>query len=133
MSEVNYASGTGVCKTCGQQLLQVEDDGSKLCIVCKSKRLVEGGLQVPQASANEEQVNKVLAAAGISVKPAAKPQTVPQGAPVFDAPISATFEGSVLKALGIMNNLPMPKDIKQFKTISKIITQMESLLEKKNG
>lgn len=44
-----------------------------------------------------------------------------------------TVESIVSTAIQDLNRLPMPKDIKQFKAIQKVIKTLESLVEKTNG
>jgi len=132
MSEVNFASGTGVCGKCGQQLLQVEENGSTLCIICQSKKMISEGPQVKAAAPTEEQMSKVLAAAGISVKTAPQNTYVAPNSPPVPTKIqTGVFKDMVAHALDTMKALPMPKDLKQFKTVNKVISQMEGLLEDK--
>lgn len=38
-----------------------------------------------------------------------------------------SFNQSLLQAIAILQSLPMPKDLKQFKLINKVIVQLESL------
>ena len=47
--------------------------------------------------------------------------------------VDLTVESIVSIAIQDLNRLPMPKDIKQFKAIQKVIKTLESLVEKSNG
>jgi len=46
---------------------------------------------------------------------------------------SLTLAQIVDRAVSELNNLPMPKDIKQFKQVQKVIKTLQSLVENTNG
>lgn len=149
MAEMAYASGTGNCAKCGEQLLQLEGNedtpGGRQCIKCQSKRMISGGTVNDTPDIGEEALNNILSAAGVrSPGVSARPAPIPQNATKSVAPESRqnggktvvvniqpgqSFEHMVGEALKIMESLPMPKDIKQFKTINKIVASMRGLVQ----
>lgn len=58
-------------------------------------------------------------------------------APIGRRPVVAsaglTLEEIVERAVSELGNLPMPKDIKQFKKVQKVIKTLQSLVENQNG
>lgn len=148
MAEMAYASGTGNCAKCGEQLLQLEGNedtpGGRQCIKCQSKRMISSGPINDTPDIGEDALNSILSAAGVrspgvvtkplpSSQPATKsvaPMTQPAPVVVNVVP-GQSFEELVGEALKIMKSLPMPKGIKEFKSINKIIGAMEALVQEK--
>jgi len=128
----NYI-GLGLCKKCGQDKIDV--NGEIRCLVCEAEYNKPSGLVVKIDDPGEEKMNRVLAAAGVATPKVEGKATVPPKPPVSVAvqPEPADFNGKIQAALNIMQSLPMPKDIKQFKNINKVISSLEKILGEQNG
>ena len=139
-------SGMQKCSKCGQDKVAINE--AQKCLKCEAEPGTST-LVVTCEDPGEEKMRQMLAASGVSI-PKVKAEVpvdrgigVPKAEPIrpvqsarpvmYDPPQTAAvgvtqFEVSMRHALAIMKGLTMPKDIRQFKTISKIIVQMESLV-----
>lgn len=124
----NYVSAMQVCGKCGKPKIGVGSE--QQCLKCD----VPAGtstLRVTAEDPGEEKINQMLMAAGVAVPKGAKiaqpatPQAKAQ--PVVIQP-GMPFEDCVREALKIMQHVPMPKDVKQFKAVAKIVAAMEALI-----
>lgn len=141
MSAMAYVSGTGECAKCHQPLLVAEttmDDGTgtgaRVCLTCVGKKQGEGNVNDAPVP-TEEELNRVLAKAGVKipfVRPEPQAQTItkivaPPQSTVVNVQPGQPFGILIGEALKIMRALPMPKDVKQFKAVNKIIASLEAL------
>jgi hypothetical protein len=114
---------SGSCRKCGEMLIQVE--GVLTCLMCASKRPVEGGLIAQGVDPGHDAMEKLITGTGIPgarVNHPVMPESSPKAA---IAPVMPT--GSVAQALAVLRALPMPSDIKKFKAINKAIKILEDL------
>lgn len=128
----NYVSGMQVCSKCGKEKIGVGSE--QQCLRCD----VAPGtstLVVTAADPGEEKIAQMLSAAGVVIpkpvnvqgKGLAVPKEKPQAIqPVVIQP-GMSFEACVQEALKIMEHVPMPKDVKQFKAVAKIVLEMKKL------
>lgn len=110
------------CTKCGSQKILKNDVLE--CIFCAGKKqgVAKPGYK-PPVDPGEASMKKLLN----GVKVPAPQQTTSIGTEQFTFP--PREHGSVNDALRIMETLPMPSDMKQFKQIIKIIGQLEKLIE----
>jgi hypothetical protein len=134
---MEYATAQGRCTKCGMDRLQVE--GVTKCVVCDVES-VSSGLIVDIEDPGEEEINRVLASAGVKQLEGSKPPTPIKPEAIRTVIASkvgtqkstvpqVTCGATVIEALNILRGLPMPKDLKQFKQINKAIKILESLGE----
>lgn len=130
MAAETYVHGLGTCKTCGNPLMSAAngDTGGQVldCIYCAAKKPVDKpGSSV--SDPGEEEMRKVLALSGVhhpviagEQKTAPKVRTVTQ---------TVTQEVTSLEQIiTALEALPMPKSMKQFKSINKAITTLKKAL-----
>jgi hypothetical protein len=137
MSQVPYLSTMPKCPICGLEKIQAGD--GLQCLKCDVK-VTPSGLVNTAKDPGDEELSKMLAASGIMV-PRPKPKEVqekgstvpPIAPPTVVLAASAPFEEYIGQALKIMKSLPMPKNVKQFKAISKIIVSMENLVRENDN
>lgn len=111
-----------VCHKCGQQMIDV--NGTQECIHCvASKSVVPKGAPKQFTEKDERAMDRMFQSV---------PYTGLNKTAVLGKAEMVVTGSSVADALGIMKRLPMPKDVKDFKKIQKIITQMEALLGEDN-
>ena len=105
-----------VCEKCGSQKI-LENDVPK-CIFCFGKQQVEPKRPpVMIEDPGEEKLAKFMPQATTGTKSAvSRHQVAPKAM------------GTLQDALTIMQRLPMPKDVKEFRKIQKIIKLMEELV-----
>jgi len=127
-----YASALGVCGKCGRDKIQVEEQIK--CIFCDYDFNEPKGPVVNIPDPGEEEINRVLSATGVRVALAAKAEKkveTPKAA-IVSVPknlvVEATYDQKIGQALDVLRSLPMPKDIKHFKTVAGVIKKLESLL-----
>jgi hypothetical protein len=128
---MEYVNALGTCARCGNNMIQVE--GNIQCVFCPSST-GGSGLVVKTEDPGHEVLDKLLTKVGVAsipggkpplpVKPEAKQNVIASQIEVKNPSIQI---GSIENALDILRNLPMPKDLKQFKQISKAIKILESL------
>lgn len=113
-------TGTGHCKKCGAERFAVGDsfDSTMVikCLTCESNAKQPSKVKTTVEDPGHDVLMKVL---NLPIVPTIS-KTVLTRTPV----LTNTVQG----ALTIMKSLPMPKDIKEFKLINKIITDMEKLI-----
>lgn len=129
-----YIPALGVCVKCGLAKIQAGDEIK--CIRCDVAASEPSGLTVTIDDPGEAKLNAVLASAGVVLpKATGKPNPVNTTAPIKAVSVATkanySFEELVGNALAIMKGLPMPDDVKQFKKVKKIITDLEALLPEK--
>lgn len=129
-----YVSALGVCQKCNRDKVQVEGGDTK-CVFCDYDLTVPSGPVVNIPDPGEDEINKILAATGVRVdltKKAAPVEKVAKAAaPIaatIGAPAGGTYEQKIQQAVQILQSLPMPKDIKHFKTVAGVIKKLEALL-----
>lgn len=137
---MNYAIGSGVCGKCGQAKVHVE--GNPTCLLCDSDNRNKSGLVVTVEDPGEEAMRHLLAEHNVFMPKAGEgsvppvpakvispvQKVVPQSTPVTQ---NVTFEHEIKRAIDLLQKLPMPKDIKQFKAINRAVKTLESILEVK--
>lgn len=138
---MNVIASTGVCQRCGQPKLQVE--GAIKCIMCEGPQQPSSGLVVTVADPGHDAMRRVLAEQNVfvpkaddSAKPlVSKPQVTSKAPSVQPERTiiaqNVTFESVIKQAIDLLQNLPMPKDIKQFKSVNRAVKTLESILEVK--
>jgi len=124
----NYV-GLGQCKKCGKDKIDV--NGEIRCLICEAEYNKPSGLTVKIDDPGEEKMSRVLAAAGVAtpkVSENRQPSVAIPKAVAQAVPETHDFNGKIQLALNIMQSLPIPKDIKQFKNINKVISSLEKIL-----
>jgi uncharacterized Zn finger protein (UPF0148 family) len=120
----NYV-GLGSCKKCGKDKIDV--DGEIRCLSCEATPNPPSGLVVKVDDPGEERMRQVLASSGVAIPKAVRSERVVETIrEVSKLPL--TIEEQVNKVIQILNTLPMPKDIKQFKAINKAVKAVEKIL-----
>jgi len=110
------------CPKCGSQMILKNDKPE--CIFCFGKKSVEP--KKPPKEFTEKDVKAMEAMFGEKEKQIAPKQSIKS--------VKQVISGNTAHdALYIMRNLPMPKDVRQFKKIQKIIKMMEDLVGENNG
>lgn len=111
-----------LCTTCNSQKILKEKE--LVCIFCTGKKqgVAKEGYVAP-IDPGEKGLADLLGNGHVA--------QIKRTAPIVK-PTKPTL-GNAQTALEIMNNLPMPNDIKQFKQIKKIIKQLEILVGEQNG
>lgn len=112
----------GRCSICGQPKLAVE--GTNQCLQCDIGPSAPVGPVSKYCDPGEDKLREVLAGRGVVVK---KVDALPAAPVKFDA---LSLTDCIMQALSILGSAPMPKDIKQFKSIQKAIKTLEGLVEK---
>lgn len=116
------STGTGRCKKCGNEMFAVGDSFNSSmtvkCLTCESNNRPASKVKTTVEDPGHEVLMQALNLPSGPVSKVTKPTLSPM--PVLG--------GTVQSALSIMKNLSMPKDIKEFKLINKIITDMEKLI-----
>jgi hypothetical protein len=113
------------CTVCGQE--KILRNAEQVCIFCPSKQpaKVDKNYKTP-IDPGEKEMQELLTKGKV-------PTLVPEKLS-YKAKILLPNEGSTVKAaLDIMKALSMPKDIKQFKQIQKIIKLLEKLIGETNA
>jgi len=119
----NYV-GLGACTKCGKDKIDVH--GEIRCIHCEAEHNPPSGLVVKIDDPGEERMRQILAASGVAIPKAVKQDqkmTVPS-----QTTGTGSLESRIELSLEILKNLPMPKDMKQFKAINKAIKAVEKIL-----
>lgn len=131
---MEYTTALGACRKCGNDHIQVE--GVTKCLVCDANNNGGSGLVVTKEDPGEAALTEILSRVGVAGIPGGKPPTpIKPVLAVNRQVIAAKSEanssliqiGTIENALDILRRLPMPKDIKQFKAISKAIKILENL------
>jgi len=110
------------CEKCGSQ--KIQQNNEFVCIFCHGKKQVVP--KRPPVMVEDPGEKELALMSGKAMQSQTKPyvkgtaQMVVTGSSVHDA-------------LAIMKSLPMPKDIKEFKKIQKIVKLMEALTGDDNG
>lgn len=112
-------------------------DGQAVCVKCQADaRPKEGRTQVVEDPGEEFFQGKGSKAKVTIIdaqyNPTAKSVASGIGRAVV-ASAGLTLEEIVERAVSELGNLPMPKDIKQFKKVQKVIKTLQSLVESQNG
>jgi uncharacterized Zn finger protein (UPF0148 family) len=130
----NYTA-LAACPKCG--VSKVDVHGEIRCLRCEAEYNPPSGLEVKIQDPGEDQISRVLAAAGVAmarpIKKAEGTTEVVKEIKKVEVTDTMTFEEKVTRAVNILKNLPMPKDIKQFKAINKAIASVEKILGVSNG
>lgn len=115
----------GRCSKCGQPKLAVE--GTNQCLQCDIGPSAPVGPVSKYCDPGEDKLREVLAGRGVVVKKT-DVLHIPEITPGKFEPLS--LKDCITQALSILGSAPMPKDIKQFKSIQKAIKTLEGLVEK---
>ena len=118
-------SGQGRCGTCGAGMIST--NGQDKCINCTKPKLPKGYVKpppVPNTPISEKDLKKVM---GDKVNPSPY-QSKKQEVKKQPIEVYENKQYSAKDALVIMQNLPMPKDEKEFKKIRKIINLLEKFI-----
>jgi len=103
----------GYCPQCKEPMISV--NGAPSCITCAKPQRPKHIVKPPPVGAAVPSETDLARMSGISGKTVPKKTTVVVGQTAQDA-------------LQIMKHLPMPKDLKEFRQIQKIIKQLEKLV-----
>lgn len=121
---MNVTYPMGECQFHGQR---TDVDGVPVCISCQeltAKARRGSGLVNTQADPGHEGMkNLKLALPTVDAEAEAAPRRR------AEAPVVPTITSGVEALLSILSKMPMPTDIKQFKTLAKIREQLEKLLK----
>ena len=129
----NYVSGMKTCGKCGQEKISVNEE--QKCLRCDSEPGTST-LMVTADDPGEDKINEMLMKAGVAVPKLSKtPERVQLKQPVQPVVLQQgmPFDMCVKEALKLMQKVPMPKDVKQFKAVAKIIAALEALIGEANG
>lgn len=127
---MELTSALGTCAKCGMDKLQV--DGIQKCVFCERENTQGSGLVVDIDDPGEDAIKQILSKVGVAEVVGGKPPVPikPDVKPIINVSpkVQVVPQGSgIEQALAILRSLPMPKDIKQFKSINKAIKILETL------
>lgn len=131
---MNGMLAQGYCDKCRQPRLSV--NGDTKCLMCEVEPSAPRGPVSTVEDPGEEKLRGMLAGTGVAIpkaaaqKPAAKPENIGLPKSVDIVPNIYTFDSCITTALAWLKGAPMPNDVKQFKTIQKVIKSLEGLTEK---
>jgi len=110
------------CEKCGSQKILKNDVPECIFCIGKKQGVAKPGY-ITVKDPGEKGIRKLLEEHQVPVLG----KTIGTGSPAI------SVSTNVQSALNIMQNLSMPDDLKQFKQIKKIISQLEKLIEVQNN
>lgn len=127
---IGSAAGFCVKHKMDKMFVGLEDATEPLCIKCDAESKPKLGTTQIVEDPGEEYFKTNKSDAKIVNVPA---NSIPQKSNVLVVGQQASFGEGIANALKILNALPMPKDLKQFKAVQKVVKTLEGLVENQNG
>ena len=127
-------SAAGYCNIhhMDKMFVGTEDATEPTCIRCKADATPKLGRTQIVEDPGENFNGYTGGTAKVTILKTGEQAPVPTRRPVV-ASAGLTLEEIVERAVSELGNLPMPKDIKQFKRVQKVIKTLQSLVENQNG
>lgn len=128
----------GYCTNHGEPVAKINGPDGNICLLCEGKKQGEGNTDPNAVDPGEEKMRMMLAAAGVPVGIRKEAGTTVTGQKTVIVPQaivqpSMSFEKCIEQARKIMESVPMPKDVKQFKAVNKIIADLKKLSGETNA
>lgn len=118
----------GYCTNHESPVSKISGPDGNVCLLCEGKKPGIGNTAPNAIDPGENKMRAMLAAAGVTLGPPKEvAPAVPKMIQTEPVVIVLQFSQCVEKALKIMESVPMPKDIKQFKAVNKIISDLKKL------
>jgi len=116
----------GYCTNHPEPMAKINGPDGDVCLICQGKRQISGGTDPNAVDPGEEKMRAVLSAAGVNPGKPQPKQVVSAKESVTKQPL--TLDEVLAQALSLLEHAPMPKDIKQFKLITKIMADLKKLV-----
>lgn len=114
----------GVCQLHNQARINI--NGRTACLKCEAiaaKAIAAPAKALTDVDPGHEAMKAILKDKDVKI-PEAPPEPTKESSKTF----ATTFEAGIKDALEVLEKLPMPKDLKQFKAVNKAVQQLKKLL-----